>query len=219
MKPVPLTFTGVDAHTELARLTAIGTRYPHVEFAVLVGSRTCRAGGNRYPGPATVREFRRRATAAHVRCAIHLCGCYSRAVMKQEWTAPFSLQAASFDRIQVNSSRYDMTAVAAFARLAQKPVIVQWRTLHLHMRVPGIQFLYDESGGRGRNGLKSWPLRSRFGGFAGGLGPENIRQAVGYVRMTARKGSWLDMETGVRTNDWFDLDKVEEVIDVAMKET
>ena len=70
--PVRLTFTGVDAKTDLDAVIGIGRRNPHVEFAVLVGSRTGKPGANRYPDLGVVRDFRRRAVAAGVRCAIHL---------------------------------------------------------------------------------------------------------------------------------------------------
>ena len=141
--------------------------------------------------------------------------------MKQEYEDPLR-ESCGFDRIQVNASRYNMPAVERFKHryvAIGVTVIVQWRTLHMDKRVPGIGLLHDESGGRGIDGIKTWPLRPRFGGFAGGLGAENIREAVGYVRMTARPGSWLDIETGVRTDDWFDLGKVADVIDLAKKET
>ena len=217
MKPVRLTFTGIDAKTDLEAVMRIGLRHPEVEFAVLVGSKTGMDGSNRYPGLDVVRDFRCRANDANVRCAIHLCGRYSRAVMKQQYVR----ESFGFDRIQVNASRYDMPAVEEFKRrfvAIGVHVIVQWRTLNTDKRYPGIVFLYDESCGRGIDSIKTWPLRPLFGGFAGGLCAANIHEAVGYVRMIARPGSWLDMETGVRTDDWFDLAKVEEVIDLAKKE-
>ena len=220
MKPVRLTFTGVDAKTDLDAVMRIGQTHPHVEFAVLVGSRTGLPGANRYPGLGVVRAFRRRATDADVRCAIHLCGRYSRAIMKQQYEDPLR-ESFGFDRIQVNARRYDMPAVAEFKRryvAIGVPVIVQWRTLNIDTRFPGIVFLHDESGGRGIDGIETWPSRPRFGGFAGGLGAANIRDAVTYMRLTAAPGGWLDMETGVRTDDWFDLDKVEDVIAKAQEE-
>ena len=218
MQHVKLTFTGIDRFTDLSAVMRIGRRHPHVEFAVLVGSRTGRAGANRYPDLGVVRDFRNRAIDADVRCAVHLCGSYSRAVMKQQLDVPLRVSRL-FDRIQINSSRYNMDSVVKFTQRGKigVPVIVQWRrgmgeTSHFFL------FLYGESGGRGRVGLKDWPTRSRFGGFAGGISPANIREAAGYVRLTARPGSWLDMESGVRTDDWFDLAKVEEVIALAAEE-
>ena len=39
-KPVRLTFTGVDERTDLDQVMRLGRLHPHVEFAVLVGSRS-----------------------------------------------------------------------------------------------------------------------------------------------------------------------------------
>ena len=215
-KPVRLTFTGVDERTDLARVTRIGRLHPHVEFAVLVGSRTGQPGANRYPHMRGVFDFRRVACAEGVRKAIHLCGSYSRAVMKQQWDAPLYV-TFGFDRVQVNASHYKMGTMKAFADLTGIKVIVQWRGCE-ETEYPEIAFLHDKSGGRGVNGIKNWPLVGRWSGFAGGLNAENIAEAVGFVRATAPMGSWLDMETGVRTDDWFDLDKVDAVIAAAKEE-
>ena len=217
MKPVRMTFTGVDARTDLARVMRIGRLHPHVEFAVLVGSRTGDPGANRYPHLCDVRDFSRAAREAGVRCAVHLCGRYSRAVMKQQWEGPLFV-TFGFDRVQVNASHYKMGAVKAFADLAGIKVIVQWRGCEATV-YPEIAFLHDESGGRGVYGIKDWPLVGRWSGFAGGLTAENIADAVAFVRATAPMGSWLDMETGVRTENWFDLDKVDAVIAAAAEET
>ena len=216
-KPIRLTFTGVDERTDLARVMRIGRQHPHVEFAVLVGSRTGQPGKNRYPGLSVVSDFRLAASDNGVRSAVHLCGRYSRAVMKQEWCEPLYV-TFGFVRVQVNASHYKMGAVKAFADLTGKKVIVQWRGCEAQV-YPEIAFLHDESGGRGVNGIKDWPLVGRWSGFAGGLNAENIAEAVAFVRATAPKGSWLDMETGVRTDDWFDLDKVDAVIAAAAEET
>ena len=217
MKPVRLTFTGVDDRTDLARVIRIGRLHPHVEFAVLVGSRTGDPGATRYPHLRVVRDFRRIANDAGVRCAVHLCGSYSRAVMKQQWEGPIRV-GFGFDRVQVNASRYNMGSVKAFADLVGSKVIVQWRGCESPV-YPAIAFLHDESGGRGVNGITDWPMVGRWSGFAGGLNVENIAEAVGFVRATAPAGSWLDMETGVRTDDWLDLDKVDAVIAAAAEET
>ena len=61
----------------------------------------------------------------------------------------------------------------------------------------------------------SWPRPSdpaRRWGYAGGLGPANIGQAVAFVEEFRSLRLWLDMESNVRTsNDWLDLDKVRAV--------
>ena len=81
-----------------------------------------------------------------------------------------------------------------------------------------IVFLHDQSGGRGIDSIDLWPRPEAMErvGYAGGLKPSNIVKALKTVRnFKTYFGAdiWLDMETGVRTNDWFDLDKVELVLE------
>lgn len=77
-----LTFTGVDERTNLDDLLDIRNRYPeHVEFAVLVGSKTTddyRQDSGRYPCLTYVWKFRDFCRRYNTRCAIHLCGKYAR---------------------------------------------------------------------------------------------------------------------------------------------
>lgn len=52
-------------------------------------------------------------------------------------------------------------------------------------------------------------------GYAGGIGPDNVE---GKLRTLLEHPTddkfWIDMETRVRTEDWFDLDKVEQVLEI-----
>ena len=79
---------------------------------------------------------------------------------------------------------------------------------------PRIEYLFDESGGRGKRGdwPDPWPvLPGMRCGYAGGLGPDNVDEALEFVERHPDARIWLDMESGVRTNDWMDLEKVEAV--------
>lgn len=90
-----------------------------------------------------------------------------------------------------------------------------------------IKPLFDFSGGHGVYAPSKWAvhekdseLLSRGVGFAGGIGPENTINVVRQIEENLVIGSeflvntqiWIDMESGVRTEDWFDLRKVEQVI-------
>lgn len=79
--------------------------------------------------------------------------------------------------------------------------------------------LFDPSGGRGVSAigeireLAAWVAKEKPPvriGFAGGLGPNNIEQALDAT--SALEDFWLDMESGVRTDDRFDLVLVEHVL-------
>ena len=78
-----------------------------------------------------------------------------------------------------------------------------------------LHILYDPSGGRGVP-VAEWPLpaAAQFGfplGYAGGIHPGNVLSVL--KALSDREPSWIDMETGVRTNDAFDLAKVRSVLE------
>jgi len=77
--------------------------------------------------------------------------------------------------------------------------------------------LFDESAGRGIS-PDSWdaPLAGHFCGYAGGMNPDNVARNIDIIsKVAAGQTTWIDMETGVRTNDHFDLGKVRRVLDIA----
>ena len=119
-----LTFTGVDERTNLSRLAEIAFKFPYVEFAVLVGSRTGRS--NRFPKLAFVRDVQIAGNTLGFRKAIHLCGKPSRDVNKGEFFLPESF-AFGFNRVQVNAVNYNPEKVAMFQERLQKEVICQYR--------------------------------------------------------------------------------------------
>jgi phosphoribosylanthranilate isomerase len=76
-------------------------------------------------------------------------------------------------------------------------------------------FLFDSSGGRGEL-PDSWPTIDLPNmGAAGGLNPENIRANLDLMRERGyiRDGFWIDVESGVRTDDRWDWDKARAFIE------
>ena len=60
-----------------------------------------------------------------------------------------------------------------------------------------------------------WPPpgdRTRRWGYSGGLGPHNMERIIAMVQDYSDHRLWFDMETHVRTDDRFDLMKVEAVL-------
>ena len=212
--PVRLTFTGIDARTDLDEVMRIGKEYQNVEFAVLVGSRT--GIEPRFPGLEFTRLFRRMAQDDGVRTSIHLCGVFSREVNVGDFLNPQAV-VYGFGRCQVNSraTYYDYQNVERFGRVTGLEVIVQC----LAATCPRITHLHDKSGGRGINTIASWPSprNGSHCGFAGGITPDNVLKAVDFIHAHPMSHHWLDMESGVRTDDWFDLEKVMAVINEAGK--
>ena len=75
-----------------------------------------------------------------------------------------------------------------------------------------VQYLFDRSGGRGIDSIKSWPPPdTRCCGYAGGLGLYNIDDAMEFVACWPAAHMWLDMESRVRKDGWFDLDIVDAI--------
>jgi phosphoribosylanthranilate isomerase len=76
--------------------------------------------------------------------------------------------------------------------------------------------LFDESAGRGIS-PDSWdaPLPGHFCGYAGGMNPDNVEANIKMIeKVAAGHTTWIDMESGVRTNDRFDLGKMRKVLEV-----
>ena len=79
-----------------------------------------------------------------------------------------------------------------------------------------VSVLLDASGGQGIDTpIKVLPNAGNpfKVGYAGGFNPENVADKLRYLLTNDEVGDfWIDMESGVRTDDWFDLDKVRRVL-------
>lgn len=191
MLPEFLTFTGLDDHADLAAAAALARLYP-IEWGVLL-SPSRQGVDARYPRHATLRKI----SWSGLSLAAHLCGGYARAVMAGE-TLRLPVDIGVFQRVQVNHA----APVPAALRRLQKgdaPRVIAQTQGDVFPEDDSIDWLYDCSGGRGASPL-FWPLhpgRGRRVGYAGGIGPDNVRQTID--RIGADGPYWLDMETGVRT--------------------
>ena len=229
-----LTFTGVDSQTDLGRLIAIQQQYPKVEFGVLIGSRTDEFDDHGiFPNKTVVRTFRDHCINAGTKAAVHLCGNWSRAVVKGmshfrgiPWQMLIGM-SRNFQRVQINQpSSANMSGnsqqiidfteevVNGTDERAEK-VILQHRETFESVPIlhDSIEYLFDKSGGAGTQSFSQWPFPSalRRSGYAGGLGPDNIHRALTFAEKHSDFPMWFDMESGVRKDGWFDLDAVEDV--------
>lgn len=207
-----VTLTGIDEDSNPEALVYLGRWFPFVELAVLAGTRE---GGPRMPERRWIREWAANANRAGVATAIHLCGARSRAVRDRDWQKLGDL-ASGFGRVQVNlppSERAAATpALNELSRLLQQRVIVQhdgpWETTEA-ARCADLDLLADGSGGRGIPGFASWPppRKDRLSGYAGGIGPATIHRALEFAAQWPKRQIWIDMETGIRTAERFDMTK------------
>jgi hypothetical protein len=235
-QPDFITFTGADDDTDIEEMLSLSRLYP-IEWGILFS--VDRQGTPRYPSydwvaalqlharadPAmrAARETqypRGRQQRGHYLSA-HVCGYLARA-MAQDEPLPLLLTEVlgQFARMQVNLGAGKATA----------EVVTEVRHRAYGLAIGAIlqcdefpetnspvEWLHDVSGGRGKLAAY-WPAPSELlkkaeerVGYAGGLGPDNVAEAVEVIGKLADH-YWLDMESGVRDlRDNFDLDKVEQV--------
>ena len=78
-----------------------------------------------------------------------------------------------------------------------------------------INLLYDGSGGFGREIEQvHTPDDNHFTGYAGGIKPENVVKIVNFIENSNPKDKkyYIDMESGIRTDNIFSVEKCCQVI-------
>ena len=220
-----VTFTGLDAFTSVDDVADLAESHPIAEFGILMGTNTGSPKHLRFPPKSIVERWLKNAFPLEIPLSVHLCGKYSRAVnggldRKDAWNEISHIcHDASVQRLQINSVKYDFPSIVEFAERMKKPIIVQHRKDYsaspppvLH---PNIQYLLDRSGGRGIDGIKQWGRPWKWDtmkcGYSGGISPDNVEDAVAFAQ-NLEQDVWIDMESGVRTGDKFDVAKVEDVL-------
>ncbi len=223
MKLQYCSITGADDAVDVNDLTVVATQYPFVEWAILL--LRARAGQNRFPTTGWIENFT--ANTKGQNKAMHLCDDAFLGFITKD---PVVLELMSgFQRIQLNlkfgdvEGKYDPAELVA--RVKESP---QWQfilqytpekqgLLPLFSDVKNHAVLFDASAGRGINpGAWDAPLSGHFCGYAGGLNPDNVGKNLEMIaRAAAGHVTWIDMETGVRTDDKFDFAKVNRVLKTA----
>jgi hypothetical protein len=224
MKLTTVTITGADDAVEPKALAELSRRFPFVEWAILISNTRC--GTPRYPSEEWIDALPNIGNLA-----AHFCGSRARDLMINDdhWLVARPLHAARIGRIQINGW-YPGGAPLGLARMwPDKQLLLQARSedalvdaMHdaNRLRTGGgdCAILFDPSGGRGIETF-SWPrMPDGIGvGFAGGISPSNVRQVIADIvaaNLTRTGDFWIDMESGVRTADLFDLAKAEEVLSI-----
>lgn len=207
-KPEFLTFTGIDSRTDLYRADELARKYP-IEWGVLF-SRT--NDDPRYPPLGIISDFHQIAGEK----SAHLCGAYSREAQRGEVDPAINL--GKFGRCQINGHTVNTEHFSKIRKSYGVQIICQWRGDKFPDGFPGWLPLYDCSGGRGIEPSKVPTIpANKLVGYAGGIGPDTV---LDYLSMIDGAGDhfWLDMEGQIRTDGWFDLDKVERVCQLVYPE-
>jgi len=204
VQPQLITFTGADDHTNRVDMAKLSLTYP-VEWGILFSPK--RQGVDpRYPNEATVRHL----LGGGLPLAAHLCGKHSGDAMKG-LIPGVSVELCDFARVQINSRKPRGDRIAAFQSKLGVPCIAQARGDTFPVSKE-IQWLFDTSGGRGE-APTGWPeYPGCMVGYAGGINPDNVLEVIEAIDATGPY--WIDMESGVRTDDLFDLNKCAKVCEL-----
>lgn len=206
--PAFIAFTGVDDPGLLPGMQALSARYP-IEWGMLIDdAQTDKA---LFPNRA---ERTAMLACPTLRWAAHVCGEQARRIANAPDTATVAI--AGFQRVQVNhsfsgSSSVQIDNTVRFGRARGVRTLLQCSDAF-----PGdnrLDWLFDVSFGTGVKPGR-WPLLPESGpfcGYSGGIGPDNAAAVVAAIDAPAGSQFWIDMESGVRTDDRFDLAKCEAV--------
>lgn len=217
-----ITITGADDQVEPRDLVSLSLDYPMVEWGILRSEK--RRGTPRCPSDKWIREFYLANWNWPIRTAHHLCGSYARHALEGldqnvDWADNISARS----RIQLNGYTQFVRGGGAlnlrhwtqqcYAIILQCTDAAAVTTPDLSGSTGGseIQTLFDPSGGRGVPQV-GWPNFGRPCGYAGGIGPNNVAETI-YSLEALGIEYWIDMESGVRTDDRFDLGKVKIVLE------
>ena len=224
MKLKHITFTGVDGKTDLDRLQKIQDKYPIAEFGILVSS-NWKTNGNRYFNPSYLS-----ALSPKLHLSAHLCGRISREAVNgnmepfEKWLGAHK-ETVRFQRCQLNIAnsnknpqefKYDGDITKFFGEVILQQKSAKDCPLFMNSKIDGhVTCLLDASGGHGIDtGIEVLNLPHKIG-YAGGMNPDNVADKLStLLESDAVDDFWIDMESGVRTDDWFDLDKVEKVLEI-----
>jgi hypothetical protein len=225
MKIDKVTITGADDMITYLDLLTLQEDFPFVEWGVLFSE--SRAGNKRYPSA----NHRKNHFIGGLNLSAHFCGWWAKQVLEEGNFNLISNLPDQYKRVQLNynfansHASWKLKELSNFASSEDnRRIIIQYnRSNQPHVdawlsrdSVPSkIHFLYDASGGRGTE-IKSIepPIGGHYTGYAGGLSLENIDPVCCDIgRVTNDSSVWVDLETGARTNDQFDLKKTREILD------
>lgn len=224
-----VTITGADESVHPAQLAELSKLFPFVEWGILVSRKS--VGNNRFPSLDWMRELEEE-DRDNVQLSVHLCGAYVREFCMGDSKFQTELMDVwgMFNRVQVNTHGifhdFDKNAMLQVMQNNHtKEFIFQRDDVNNNLLEVAVardmkcSTLFDLSHGAGLL-PDEWPmpLPKVKCGYAGGLGPQNLREQIELIQSKVGGTEiWIDMETHVRsTNDKiFDLKKVARCLEIA----
>lgn len=206
-----LTLTGADERTPIDSLLHLATAGAEIGLLWTFSP----DGRPRYPSIPWINQVLRALPRRSV--AVHVCGARARDLLLRG-RVPFIHDSPFLRRVQVNGSVSPLDLEILCGWMSDKVVITQHDFVNndlVDVNVDNHALLVDGSGGRGQ--LPSdWyrPLTVKPVGFAGGLGPDNLAEQLPRIAAVAQKGAWIDCESSLRTDEWFDVARATRMVEL-----
>ena len=200
----------------------------YIEWGVLYSASS--QGKQRYPEYVKAREFIKNK---YLQTSLHLCGRVVRDLISEgkfvKCNEPaFLIENAHRVQLNFNHKRTPVDLLKLFSgisRYMHQPTILQVNQANQELidavakftSPESFHYLFDASGGRGTEIEEiPQPIEGKYCGYAGGLNPDNLKEKLELLNKSLPEDAviWIDMESGVRTNNEFDLDKVRKCFDI-----
>lgn len=227
-KLTTVTLTGADDTVDPARLMAVSAQYQQLGFAVewgiLIGSQS----GHRFPSPEWIRTLLALADKG-VNLSLHICGQHLKRITEGK-SIDLLPKMERFRRCQLNWHAEPQGDIAPFIRRAFIAMDAAWAPEVIFQLdgkneklfsecsrgMPRTSALHDLSHGAGVL-PSAWPQHNVFPdyvGYAGGLGPDNLREQLPKIAEAAYGDFWIDMETKLFDGLQFSIAKCADVLDI-----
>lgn len=213
-----ISLTGADDRTTVQELETLSEKYPLFECALLIFPEAHSTDRN-----PTV-DWRKNIYKSSVKNrAIHLCGTSIDQFAAQD---KYIMQDINnVQRVQINlqprwaSEKLYEKLVKVVEKNSHIEFITQYNEqnkpyFHYWKEVANHSYLFDNSLGKGIS-PNSWlkPVSDKSCGYAGGINPDNIIENLSKIFSGVNdKPFWIDMESGVRSDNKFDLKKCDNVL-------
>jgi len=234
-----VTISGADDQVAISDLQALSEKFPFVEWAILFSPK--KHGEPRYPTMSWIFDIGM-LDGSRFNKALHLCGGYARffAMGKgdPEWDVKDLFNTIDdFERVQINlRNQLKDININQLSHNIFESLVHDWIIQlsddgedsrqfldQINLAVRNLNPVYnvfpflDASGGRGV-AETNWKMNlsiKHLRGYAGGINPGNVESIVKQISASLPDGErfWIDMESGVRTDDKFDLKLVQDVLE------
>ncbi len=228
-----ISITGADDNTSITQLVELNKKFPYAEWGILYFPE--KEGAKRNPTQTWRKEFL--AQIPKDKTAIHLCGedVFNQILASDFDSSELKIELSKFGRIQLNINARKLKNLFTDEQIATIYEKLLANDLHIiaqynHISENAIKkfitnnkvdynyfdILLDSSLGKGVS-PETWSVPEGLGnevtlGFAGGLNPENIYGNYQKINPITKNKYWLDLESGARTDNEFDLVKAESIL-------